>query len=119
MREALRHLPPRLLKPDERALVAEWFAAAGDIASAYVSSRLGDDSVLLHRIVVVTKSDDGPSHIVYAPSGRNIWIVLSAGRRTRIRRFRALRAALNFVRPVLVDVEVENVPGEAKRYLVR
>src|ERR1019366_6907499 len=33
--------PPRLLRPDERALVADWLAAAGDISLAYVSSRSG------------------------------------------------------------------------------
>jgi hypothetical protein len=119
MRTAIRHLPARLLKPEERTLVAEWFAAAGDIAFAYVSSRLGDDPALLHRIVVVTKEQDGPSHIVYAPSGRDLWIVFSAGRRTRVRRFRSLRAALNFIRPVLVEAEAVNALGEAKQYLVR
>jgi hypothetical protein len=118
MRETIRHLPARLLKPDERALVTEWFAAAGDIASAYISSRLGDDPALLYRIVVVAKGADGPSHIVYAASGRDLWIVFSAGRRTRIRRFRTLRAALNFVRPVLVEAEVENAVGNPNAYPV-
>jgi hypothetical protein len=109
MREAIRHLPARLLNPDERTLVAEWFATTGDIASAYVCSRLGDDPALLHRIVVVRNPGNGPSNIVYAPSGRNIWIVFSAGRRTRIRRFRTLRAALNSIRPVLVEAGTENI----------
>ena len=118
MRETIRHLPARLLNPDERALVAEWFAAAGDIASAYVSSRLGDDPALLHPIVVVTKAADGPSHIVYAASGRDLWIVFLAGRRTRIRRFLDLRAALNFIRPVLVEAEAETAVGNTNRSMV-
>jgi hypothetical protein len=118
MRAAIRHLPARLLNPEERALVAEWFATAGDIASTYVSSRLADDPALLRRIVVITKAGDGPSHIVYAPSGRDIWIVFASGRRTRIRRFRGLRAALNSIRPVLVEAEAENAPSKAKQYLV-
>ena len=116
MREAIRHLPARLLTPQERDLVAEWFATAGDISLAYVSNRAGDDPALLHRIVVVMKAGDGPSHIVYAPSGRDIWIVFSAGRRTRLRRFRALRAALNSIRPVLVDADAEQVLSEAKPF---
>jgi hypothetical protein len=119
MQTAIRHLPARLLKPEERALVSEWFAAAADIALAYVSSRLGDDPTLLHRIIVITKAQDGPSHIVHAPSGRDLWIVFAAGRRTRVRRFRTLRAALNFIRPVLVEAEAVDAPDEAKQYLVR
>ena len=105
MRNLIRHLPARLLTPDERALFAEWYAAVGDVASAYVSSRSGDDPVLQHRIVVIARQGEEPSHIVYAPAGRDIWIVFLAGRRTRIRRFRTLRDALNFVRPVLIESE--------------
>jgi hypothetical protein len=116
MREAVRHLPARSLTPDERALVAEWFATAGDVSLAYVSNRSGDDPTLLHRIVIVMKTGDGPSHIVYAPAGRDIWIVFSAGRRARIRRFRALRAALNSIRPVLVDADAKKVLSEAKPF---
>ena len=114
MREKIRHLPARLLTPDERALFNEWFAAVGDIASAYVSNRAGDDPALHHRIVIVTTAADGPSHFVYASAGRNIWIVVSSGQRTRIKRFRTLRAALTFVRPVLVGAQAENVFDEAK-----
>ena len=44
MKDMIRHLPARLLAPDERTLVAEWLAGAGDIAEAYVSDRRGDDS---------------------------------------------------------------------------
>jgi len=114
MQKVIRHLPARLLTPEERAMFAEWFAATGDIASAYISSRSADDPVFHHRIVVVTKSGDAPSHVVYAPAGRDTWVVLSSGRRTRLRRFRTLRAALNYVRPALVELEVENALIEAK-----
>ena len=114
MRNLIRHLPARLLTPDERAVFAEWFAAVGDMASAYVSSRAGDDPVLQHRIVVIARKGDEPSHVVYAPAGRDIWIVFLSGRRTRIRRFRTLRDALNFVRPVLVEVEPVKVKAVAR-----
>jgi hypothetical protein len=114
MRNLIRHIPARLLTPDERALFDTWFAAVGDVASAYVSSRAGDDPVLQHRIVVIARKGDEPSHIVYAPAGRDIWIVFLAGRRTRVRRFRALRDALNFVRPVLVEAEPVTVPIVAR-----
>jgi hypothetical protein len=114
MREVIRHLPARILTPDERALFAEWYATVGDIASAYVSSRAGDDPVLQHRIIVVARQGEPPSHVVYAAAGRDIWIAFSSGRRTRIRRFRTLRAALNFVRPVLVTVEADTARSVAR-----
>jgi hypothetical protein len=109
MREAIRHFPARPLTPDERALVAEWLAAAGDIVSAYVSNRRTDDPAHQHRIVIATKPDQGPSHFVHAPSGRNLWIVFSLGQRTRVRRFPTLRSALNFIRPVLVSAGSETL----------
>jgi hypothetical protein len=109
----IRHLPARLLSPDERALVAEWFATTGDLASAYVSSRHGDDPALRHRIMVVAKPNEGPSHIIYASAGRDVWVVVASGRRTRIRRFRSLHAALNSIRPVLA-VEAEQVASRLK-----
>jgi hypothetical protein len=109
MKDMIRHLPARLLAPDERTLVAEWLSGAGDIAEAYVSDRRGDDPALHHRIVIVTNPEAGPTHLIHAPSGRDIWIVLSLGRRTKIRRFSTLRAALNSVRPVLVEMVLEEV----------
>ncbi len=107
MRDPLRYFPARPLTPDERALVAEWLASAGDIAATYVSSRRSDDPAHYRRIVVVTKPDEGPSHFVHAPAGRAIWIVFSVGRRTRIQRFPTLRAALNFIRPVFADAGIK------------
>jgi hypothetical protein len=107
MKDLIRHLPARLLTPDERALVAEWIGGAGDVAEAYVSNRRGDDPALYHRIVIVVKPEDGPAHLVHASTGRDIWIVLSLGRRTKTQRFRTLRAALNSVRPVLVETGLE------------
>ena len=46
MRDVFRHSPARPLTPAEHAIVTEWLAAAGDIASAYVSDRRSDDPVL-------------------------------------------------------------------------
>jgi hypothetical protein len=109
MRGLIRDFPARLLMPDERALVAEWIAGAGDVAEAYVSNRRVDDPGLFHRIVIVTKADDGPSHLVHAPPGRDIWMVFSLGRRTKVQRFRTLRAALNSVRPVFVEAGSKNL----------
>ena len=88
--------------------MAEWIAAAGDIAEAYVSSRRGDDPALRHRIVIIANPDAGPSHVVHAPSGRDIWIVFSLGSRTKIKRYPTLRAALNSVRSVVVETTSED-----------
>jgi hypothetical protein len=59
--------PARLLTPDERALVAEWLASAGDIVDAYVSNRRVDDPALYRRIVIVLKPESRPAHLVHAP----------------------------------------------------
>jgi hypothetical protein len=107
MRDAIRHFPARPLTPEENALVEEWLAAAGDVASAYVSNRRSDDPALFHRIIIAASPEDRPSHLVHAPSGRDLWIVFSLGRRTKIRRFKTLQAALNSIRPVLVEARSE------------
>jgi hypothetical protein len=105
MLNAISRFPARRLTPDENALVAEWLAAAGDVASAYVSNRRSDDPALRRRIIIATGPEDVPSHIVHASRGRNIWMVCSLGRRTKMRRFPTLQAALNSIRPVIVDAE--------------
>jgi hypothetical protein len=91
-------------------LVNEWIAGAGDITLAYVSARDGDDPALKDRIIIMTDPEKGPSHLIHAPMGRKIWMVFSAGRRTRIQRFQTLRAALNSIRPVLAEPGVAEVP---------
>ena len=106
MGDAIRHFPARLLTPDEHALLAEWLAGAGDIAEAYASNRREDDPAYYRRIVVVTKSSEGPSHLVHVPSGRKKWVVFSLGRRSQVQTFRTLRDALNSIRPVLPETEV-------------
>jgi hypothetical protein len=93
-----RHLPARLMTPDERALFDDWLATAGDIASAYISQRRGDDPILRNRIVLAAGPDESPSHIVFAAIGRDIWVVLQPSRRTRIQRFRTLHAVLDSLR---------------------
>ena len=95
----VRHFPARLMTLDEQALAADWLATAGDIALAYISKRGNDDPNLHRRIVIKAGTDNAPSHIVYAASGRDIWFVFEPGRRARIRRFRTLRTALNSIRP--------------------
>ena len=116
MRDVVRHLPARLLTPDERALVAEWIAAAGDIASAYVSSRRSDDPAIYRRIAITASTGGEPSHYVQALAGRDIFIVIASGRerRTNVKRFRTLWAALNSIRPVLVEAESQKVRGKRK-----
>lgn len=101
----MQKFPARPPTPDERAVLAEWLAAAGDVALAFVSSRQNDDPTLKHRIVIISPDSGEPSHFVFAPAGRDIWIVLAKGQRTKLRRYKTLRAALNSIRPVLVDLK--------------
>ena len=114
MQTALHKFPARPLTPDERAVLAEWLATAGDIALAYVSGRQGDDPALKHRIVVVSEVGGDPSHLVFAAAGRDIWIVLAKGQRRRIGRYKTLRAALNAIRPVLVGGGTLSSTGQLK-----
>ena len=87
--------------------MAEWIAAAGDIASAYVSSRRSDDPAVYHRIAITASMSDEPSHYVQALAGRDIFMVTTPGpgRRTKVIRFPTLRAALNSIRPVLLGAD--------------
>jgi hypothetical protein len=85
-------------------VLAEWLAAAGDIPLAYVNSRTTDDPSLKHRITVMTGAGEGNSHLVFAPAGRDVWIVLTKGQRVRLRRHKTLPAALNSIRRVLVEI---------------
>jgi hypothetical protein len=107
MGDSIRHFPARLLTPDEHVLLAEWLSVAGDIASAYVSNRRGDDPAYYRRIVIVARPDEGPSHLVHAPTGRREWVVFSRGPTYQIDIFPTLHAALNSIRPVLVEAGME------------
>jgi hypothetical protein len=110
MSAAISKYPARLPTPAERALVLEWLAAAGDVTLAYVGSRGSDEAAIKDRIVVYANGADDPSHLVHAAAGRDIWMVFALGRRTKTRRFRTLRAALNSIRPVLVEAERFDLP---------
>jgi hypothetical protein len=114
MRDAIRHFPARLPTPEEQALVAEWLARAGDIAAAYVSHRRTDDPAHYRRIVIVANPEEGPSHLVHSPSGRKRWIVFSLGRKSQIQSFPSLRAALNSIRPVLLEQGVQASLGKPR-----
>jgi hypothetical protein len=95
--------PARLLRPEERALVAAWLAAAGDVSLAYVSSRRGDDRKLYRRIVITVEDDEEPSYLINAPKGTNLWVVHPHRPEEQVFHFNSLREALNFIRPVLPD----------------
>ncbi len=107
MHNILRHSPARPLTPAEHSIVAEWLAAAGDIASAYVSNRHTDDLAVYRCVVVVTNPADGPSHLIHAPIDRKVWIVFVFGKRSKVLTFPTLSAALNSIRPVLAQADPE------------
>ena len=95
--------PSRLLRPDERTLVADWLAAAGDVSLAYVSSRKGDGSAIHRRIVIIVEEDEEPSYVINAPKSTNLWIVHPYCPEHEAVPFNSLREALNSIRPVLPD----------------
>jgi hypothetical protein len=114
MQDTIGHFPARLLTPDEHALVAEWLSLAGDVAAAYVSNRRDDDPAYYRRIVVVTKPEDGASHLVHAPAGSRNWVVFTRGPEPRMEIFATLRAALNSICPVLTEPSIEADPAKPK-----
>ena len=97
--------PPRPISQWERTVLADWFTATRraklDVAAAYVSERRGDDPMIVWRIVVVTRPDNGPSHLIYSPAESTFWVVSAAPAWGDLMRFRSLRDALNSIRPVL------------------
>jgi hypothetical protein len=105
-----RHFPARRLTPAEHALVAEWLAVAGDVPSAFVSNRGSDDPSLVGRIVISVEPGQGPSHLIHASAGRDIWMMFVLAEKGRLRRFPSLVAALNFIRPVFKHAAVNVAP---------
>ena len=99
-RANILQFPPRPLRPDERKLVAEWLAAAGDVASAYVSDRRRDDPAIYRRIVIA-EGNGVPTHLVHTPFGVSFWMVMRVRSAPEIQRFDSLHDALNSIRPVL------------------
>lgn len=93
--------PPRLLRPDERNLLEEWLAAAGDVSSAYISNRRSDDPTIYRKIVITVEGDGEPTYLIDTPAGTNLWIVVQCRPAPDVNEFGSLREALNFVRPVL------------------
>ena len=95
--------PPRLLRPDERALVAEWLAAAGDVSSAYVSQRQSDHPAIYRRVVITERDGGGPSYLIDTPVNSDYWIVIRVCPEPEAHSFPSLRAALNSIRLVLPE----------------
>jgi hypothetical protein len=93
--------PARQISPDERKLVREWFALAGDIAAAYTSDRRSDDPALYRHIVVVDNPHGRPTFLIHQPAGLTMWIKTVVRRKTQVETFETLRAALNSIRQVL------------------
>jgi hypothetical protein len=117
MRDVFRHSPARALSPAEHALVAEWLAGAGDIASAYVANRAADDPAIYRCVVIVTKTEDGPSHLIHAPVGQDGWVGFTLGKPSKVETFPTLQAALNSIRSVLADGDTlsRQEPSEAPK----
>ena len=110
MHDIFRHSPARPLTPAEHSTVEEWLAAAGDIASAYVSNRRTDDPAVYRCVVIVTNPAEGPSHLIHAPIDQNVWIAFALGKKSEVLTFPTLLAALNSIRPVLMRSDLAQSP---------
>jgi hypothetical protein len=97
--------PPRTVSREEQVLLAEWFAATQradlDVERAFISERRGDDPNIVGRIVVVLRSSKHPAFLAFAPTDSLFWAVTASPAWDKVHRFRTLRAALNWIRPVL------------------
>ena len=98
--DLLLKLPPRLPSPTERQLLQEWLSAAGDVASAYLSERKGDDPAIYRRFVIAAGPGDQPTHFIHSPSGLRVWIMLTLGEAAKVEMFDSLRSALHSIRAV-------------------
>ena len=105
-------LPPRHLRPEERELLAEWLAAAGDVSSAFVSSRRTDSPTIYRKIVITVEADGEPTYLIDTPAGTDLWIVVQCRPVPDALQFGSLRDALNFVRPVLLDAPIPAAAGD-------
>jgi hypothetical protein len=99
--DVLHTLPARPLRPEERKVVAEWAAAAGDPASAYVAERENDDPAMYRRIVISLEEDGWPTHLIHTRSGMDQWVLLNVDPSPTIQTFGSLPDALNSIRRVL------------------
>jgi hypothetical protein len=99
--DILHTFPARPLRADERELVAEWLAAAGDVSSAFVSERRTDDPAIRSRIAISVERNGAFTHFIHTPVNNAVWIVLNVHYRPEVHQFDSLLEALNFIRPVL------------------
>jgi hypothetical protein len=99
--DVLRTLPARPLRPEERKVVAEWLAVAGDAASAYVAERVDDDPAIYRRIVISLQKDGWPTHLIHTRSGMDRWVLLHIDPQPTVQTFGSLPDALNAIRPLL------------------
>jgi hypothetical protein len=113
----MRTLPPRPLRPDERALLKEWLSAAGDITSAYFAERQSDDTSVYRKIVIYEDENDGPSYLIHAPVSVDAWITLNLRESSEALCFTSLREALNSVRPVLGQTPDPTMTGAEASWL--
>ena len=118
MRDGIGYFPARALQPVERAVVAEWLANAGDVAAAYVSNRRSDDPAHYRRIVIVTKPDDGPSHLIHAPAKHSIWVLFSLSPETEFRTFPSSARCIE-LRPTRFEGRPQKCVSEEEKSSVR
>jgi hypothetical protein len=92
---------PRTLSAEDRRLLQVWMTAAADGVIAYISQRSSDDPAMIGYIVVLKRATWEPFYSVYCPLHLDLCIGTSLVEQSEVRAFPTLRAALNFIGPVL------------------
>jgi hypothetical protein len=83
--------------------VDEWFAAVGDVASAYVSQRKTDDPTIYRRIAISVDGNVAFTHPIHTSFHDESWTVVDVRHKSATHQFGTLVEALNFVRDVLIQ----------------
>ncbi len=81
--------------------MAEWFAATGDVASAYVCQRKTDDPAIYRRIAISVDGNVEYTHLIHTSFDNASWTVVDVRHKSEAHQFDSLVEALNFVRDVL------------------
>jgi hypothetical protein len=93
--------PPRPLADGERQLLAEWTEVVKDF-STFVSQRRSDDPAIYQRIVVSRRVTEQHLYLIHCPKDLDCWIMISAVEGKSIGHFASLRAALDYISPVML-----------------
>jgi hypothetical protein len=100
--------PARALRQDDRELFNVWLKEQAYSVSGYISDRRSDDPALYRKVVIAAQEGASPTHLVWSPTGLDIWIVqeLPTG---KLSSFASLGDALESIEPIGRHGEIEGI----------